>query len=210
MSLWTPGVDVSHWQGEISWPQVKDAGIGFAYIKATDGEYFLDSHFRVNWSESRHEGVLRGAYHFFRPIDVDAQVRSLIAAIDDDPGELPPALDLEVGPMDQAELENALLWLESIEAHYCRIPVLYVDRSVAQGITDERFARYPLWLADYSSVTPGSGLTEPVIPGSVIQAIWTFWQHTPAGKISGIPNQVDLDWFNGTPDQLLKVGRLPT
>ncbi len=31
------GIDVSYWQGDIDWQKVGDAGVHFAYIKATEG-----------------------------------------------------------------------------------------------------------------------------------------------------------------------------
>lgn len=33
----TPGIDVSRYQGTINWTSVRNAGIQFAYIKATEG-----------------------------------------------------------------------------------------------------------------------------------------------------------------------------
>ena len=39
------GIDVSHWQGDIDWPKVKQAGIEFAIIKAggTPARCYTDS-----------------------------------------------------------------------------------------------------------------------------------------------------------------------
>ena len=31
------GIDISHWQGTVSWSKVKDDGMGFAFMKATEG-----------------------------------------------------------------------------------------------------------------------------------------------------------------------------
>ena len=31
------GIDISHYQGSIDWAQVFEAGVKFAFIKATDG-----------------------------------------------------------------------------------------------------------------------------------------------------------------------------
>jgi lysozyme len=198
-----PGIDVSHWQSVITWPKVKSAGVEFAYIKATDGVSGVDSHFQMNRVESG--GVLdRGAYHFFRQEGISAQMNNFQKCCGAYDLELPPALDVEIGPFDQVELKQVLLFLNLLEQYSGRIPVLYVDLANAQKITNPEFARYPLWLADYSA-------REPLISGSAFQAQWTFWQHTPQGRVDGIPNAVDLDWFQGTPDQLSSVGKiLPT
>jgi lysozyme len=35
------------------------------------------------------------------------------------------------------------------------------------------------------------------------QGQWKFWQHTDVGTLPGIKENVDLDVFNGTMDELL-------
>jgi lysozyme len=64
------GIDVSWYQGYISWPAVKnmtvrDVQIGFAFIKATEGLNKVDKHFKRNWMKAGEAGIARGAYHFF-------------------------------------------------------------------------------------------------------------------------------------------------
>ncbi len=58
------GIDVSWYQLDIDWREVRKAGTRFAFIKATEGGDMLDRRFRENWRESREAGVPRGAYHF--------------------------------------------------------------------------------------------------------------------------------------------------
>ena len=59
------GIDVSHHNGEIDWSRVKQSGIQFAYIKATEGSDWEDIRFPNNWTESKKNKIYRGAYHFF-------------------------------------------------------------------------------------------------------------------------------------------------
>ena len=42
------GVDLSHHQGAVSWPQVARAGMAFAYLKATEGSTYTDPTFATN------------------------------------------------------------------------------------------------------------------------------------------------------------------
>src|SRR5512140_1906269 len=60
------GIDVSYYQGTINWTAVKAAGVGFAFIRGSDGAY-QDPNFATYWAGSRAAHVLHGAYHFFRP-----------------------------------------------------------------------------------------------------------------------------------------------
>src|SRR5690606_34538148 len=62
----TAGIDVSYYQGDITWSRVHRAGVEFAFIRVADGMDILDSKFEANWNGARRAGVLRGAYQFFR------------------------------------------------------------------------------------------------------------------------------------------------
>lgn len=94
------GIDVSHHQGEIDWAAVAGDGVGFAFIKATEGGDFVDPRFAKNWTASAKAGVPRGAYHFFtqcRPGAVQAE--NFIRVVPKDPRALPPVVDAEhMGP----------------------------------------------------------------------------------------------------------------
>jgi lysozyme len=59
------GIDVSHHQGVIDWERVANDGISFAYMKATEGNEFVDERFADNWRGAANAGLDRGAYHYF-------------------------------------------------------------------------------------------------------------------------------------------------
>ena len=64
------GIDVSRYQQRISWEDVKamqvnQIKLGFAFIKATEGNGNIDPYFKRNWKKAKDAGVIRGAYHFF-------------------------------------------------------------------------------------------------------------------------------------------------
>ena len=61
------GTDVSHYQGTISWTPVKNAGVTFAWAKATEGVGYTDAYFAINAANAKAVGIPIGAYHFARP-----------------------------------------------------------------------------------------------------------------------------------------------
>lgn len=66
------GIDVSTYQGDINWAQVKADGIDFAFIKATQGRSvsnsslrnFTDSKFAQNIVNANRWGIRIGVYHY--------------------------------------------------------------------------------------------------------------------------------------------------
>ena len=199
------GIDVSHYQGKIDWAAVAHSGIQFAFLKATEGCGPADSRFRENWAAAGAAGILRGAYHFFHPAqDIGAQtgifLRTLQAV---SPGELPPVLDLEVphewiayGCVKRAAM--ILNWLDTVQERLGTTPIAYLNPSFGPDVLGAAapvaLARFPLWVAHY---TAGS---RPSVPKPWDS--WTFWQHTSTGTVDGISGIVDLDYFNGSEDDL--------
>jgi lysozyme len=208
------GVDVSHYNGVISWKTVAAAGISFAYAKATESAGVTDKKFAANWAGIKAAGLPRGAYHFFHPQNpVDAQAARFIAAVGAlAPGDLPPMLDLEETSATTDEWDGvplaqrvplALRWLQLVEQALGRKPIVYTRRGfVLQKLGDaSALAAYPLWVAHYT------GAPQPALPPG--WNAWTIWQYTGSGAIAGITGQVDIDRFQGPQADLLALAGLP-
>lgn len=184
------GIDVSHHQGEIDWKKVKAAGIQFAYIKATEGKGMEDEDFEANWAGAKEAGIYRGAYHYFLPrVPVEAQVDQFLSVAKFGKGDLPPALDLEEEKgYTRAQLrDSSLKWLKLVEKRTGVRPVLYTMPKFAETYLDKEFGKYPLWMAklNWFWMRPPS-----------IWKDWTIWQHSHHGKVDGIREEVDLNYFH--------------
>jgi lysozyme len=193
------GIDVSHFQQEIDWHQVRRVGISFAFVKASEGTNISDPMFKQNWKDARLAGVLRGAYHFFRPqLDPAAQANFFLEKIGGETGELPPVLDVEVltAASPAQVVAGARRWLEILEAKLGRKPILYTGSAFWRNTlkNSSEFAQFPLWIAHYTSGP------NPLVPSA--WPTWTFWQFSQQGKVAGINGNVDLDVFNGTVTEL--------
>jgi lysozyme len=199
----TAGVDVSYYQGDITWPRVYRAGVRFAFIRAYDGVDVFDAQFIANWNGAKAAGLLRGAYQYFRPTvspieQADALVRVLRTYGE---GELPPVLDIET--LDGRTLAEvaaaARLWIDRVRAELHVEPIVYTNPGMWAWRPAIELGTQPLWLAHYTSQCP-------VIPAPWVR--WTFWQYTDAGQVPGIGGSVDLDVFDGTVDDLRRrLGR---
>src|SRR5689334_6073181 len=63
----TAGIDVSAAAGTVNWTSVYNAGIRYAYIKATEGASTRDPNFNTYYPAAYYAGVIRGAYHLAKP-----------------------------------------------------------------------------------------------------------------------------------------------
>jgi len=148
------GVDVSHYQAEINWYEVAAEGIDFGFVKATEGETISDALFCQNWVGMENAGIIRGAYHFFRPgTSAIAQAQHFIQKVDLKYGDLPPVLDVEVLDDVNKDVMVARLkiWLEIVEAAYGVRPIIYTNMKYYNQYLAEDFADYTLWIARYNA-----------------------------------------------------------
>ena len=63
------GIDVSKWQGRIDWQKVKNAGVGFALLRAGYGDALsypaqIDETFEYNYSQCKKVSMPVGAYWY--------------------------------------------------------------------------------------------------------------------------------------------------
>ncbi len=201
-----PGIDVSHWQREIDWSEVKRSGVKFAFIKATEfpdkrTSLFVDGEMRKNIAGASANGLLWSAYHFFRThIDPVIQAKVFCETVGEF-NSLPPVLDLEAAGSKGERLNYKVRqFLDETERITKKRPIIYSSGGFWRSyLAYEKRAHtdwaraYPLWIAQYTNLWP-----TPLYPW----AGWEFWQYSDKGKIPGIVTHVDLNWFNGSLEEL--------
>jgi lysozyme len=192
------GIDVSYWQGDIDWQKVNDAGVRFAYIKATEGGDRVDPKFADNWQRAKQAGVARGAYHFMywcRPAKEQALWFMLNVPEDDD--ALPPVLDVEWNSHSKTcpqriardtAIAKIKIMLEAMEAHTGKRPVIYTDPKFHREVLEGEFTNYHFWLRSVAARPEAK----------YRRRNWAFWQFTTTGRVPGVAGPVDRNSFNGT------------
>lgn len=190
------GIDVSKWQGSVNWESVRQAGVAFAFARATYGISVTDSCFDNNWPAMKAAGIIRGAYHFFLATeDPTQQAEFFIRTVGSlEPGDLPPVIDVESGSGTSSSLvTNVQTWLSVVEQSLGRRPIIYTGPSYWNANLTSAFGDYALWVAEY-------GVSSPKAVNG--WSNWTFWQYSSTGTVSGVNGAVDLDYFNGTSEAL--------
>lgn len=193
------GIDVSHYQGAVDWQQVAQAGMAFAFVKATQGVGDVDSDFGANWAGVKTAGLLRGAYHFYEPgDDPQQQAEHFLSVVSLEPGDLLPVLDIEtLGSQTASEIVQGIgIWLQTVQTAINRAPIVYTAPGFWNGLGTQQFGTYPLWVAEY-------GVSSPKLPAGWTG--WDFWQYSESGSVAGVAGSVDLDVFQGSPQALLQM-----
>jgi len=201
------GLDVSHWQGDIGWLKVANAGYDFVFVKGTEGKGWTDNMFHTNMAEGKNAGVYMGVYHFARPDLGNTGVEEaeyFLSVVGDylESGFLRPVLDLEVrGSLGEAALSAWVLeWLQTVENRTGIPPLIYTNLNYINYFLTHAVTDYGLWIA-YWSCEPNPTFS---IPMTGDWRDWDFWQYygpggcgPNAGFVPGIETNIDLNIFNG-------------
>jgi GH25 family lysozyme M1 (1,4-beta-N-acetylmuramidase) len=212
IAVTTPGIDVSHWQGEIDWTRVAEAGKAFAFLKATDDVDYMDPTFAANRAGARANGIAVGAYHFARPDasagDARQEAQHFVDVANPQPGDLLPVLDIETSKgLDQAGVAQwARTWVSTVKELTGVTPFVYTSPYGWAERTGDTplLARdgAPLWVAHW-------GVSSPTLPANGWDGHgWIVWQHTSTGHVHGISGNVDLDRLAGTRLGVMTIRRL--
>lgn len=192
------GIDVSEWQGEIDWQQVKAAGVEFAMVRvgwrgSEQGVLTEDTYAHKNLAGAAEAGIKVGAYIFSQAISVDEAVQEanfLINIVKDYDIQMPLVFDWEfvdaearTGQMDAQTLTAcAKAFCNTVQlAEYT--PMIYFNTNQSFQMLELReLVDYPFWLAQYDTVLN--------YPYKI-----DMWQYTETGAVPGIATAVDINLY---------------
>ncbi|WP_400158712.1 GH25 family lysozyme [Arthrobacter sp. BPSS-3] len=211
---WSPtfgvqGLDVSGYQTSVNWQQQWNMGARFAYVKASEGNYFTNSLFGSQYQGARNVGMIRGAYHFAIPNWSSGadQARYFVqngGGWSADSYTLPPVLDIEFNPYENKTINGFYFgdtcygmspsqlssWVRDFGSTMSsltgRLPVIYTNTSWWNQCLGNPggFGDYPLWVASYpGAFTNNAG---PLPSGS--WANYSIWQYSSTGPLTGDSN----------------------
>lgn len=204
----TKGLDVSHWQGTISWSKVKKAGYLFTYIKAggTSGNpTYVDPMFKTNVANAHAAGLSVGAYFYadptapYKPLEAEQQAMNFVNIMKGTMpygyGDIQPVLDFEIsgGLTGTEQAEWVREFVNTVEGQTGRQAMIYTANYYMDNNGDfggnGALSDLPLWDSWLIRYTPNT----PIPPNDGGWSTWTVWQYTDQGAVSGITGYVDLD-----------------
>lgn len=179
------GIDVSHYQGRIDWKRVaREAKVSYAYIKCSEGATIQDEYYTRNIREARQNGLMVGAYHFYRPASSpEDQLANMTAIAKVGEMDLVPIIDIEQRGNESQERFIAKLtkFIIAVEKHYGKRPMLYTGQNFYNKNLAGAFSNYTWMIAKY--------IEEPPILTDNLD--YSFWQYTSKARVPGINGNVD-------------------
>lgn len=187
------GIDISHWQGNIDFDRVKEAGVEFAYIRVgrgdgIGGEYVLDKKFQ-QYIEGFNEVEIPVGVYFFSYAnskeDAIKEAKWVLKQIKKYQVDLEIVFDWENwSRFQEFDLsfrkltDVAEAFVETVESKGYK-GMLYSSKNYLENIWYP--VNFPVWLAHYTKETNYEGS-------------YKVWQICNNGRVAGIDdNLVDID-----------------
>jgi len=193
------GIDISKFQGNVDFAQVKAAGVEFVILRLgirgyTSGELKMDERFEEYVSGAQENGLKVGVYFFSQAVneaEAVEEAKYVLKAIEGKGISMPVVFDTEPILYDSARTDNLTsnqltaitrAFMEEIKsAGYT--PMIYANsKRLCRVLHLDKLTEYPVWLADYRDV--------PDYPYS-----FKMWQFTEKGSVPGIEGNVDIDLY---------------
>jgi uncharacterized protein with LGFP repeats/GH25 family lysozyme M1 (1,4-beta-N-acetylmuramidase) len=223
-SSWQPGwgvagIDISayqatysggQWVDTLDWAGQWNQGVRFAYVKASEGNYYTNQAFGQQYTNAANTGMIRGAYHFAIPnwssgADQANYFVQNGGGWSSDGITMPPVLDIEYNPYAGqtingiymgdtcysmagsamvnwiADFSNTMLSLTG------RRPVIYSTADWWSRCTSNYggFGNNPLWIAAYNQSGPPLPAGWPT---------FSIWQYSSTGPFAGDSNAWNGDY----------------
>ncbi|MDO5548277.1 MAG: GH25 family lysozyme [Eubacteriales bacterium] len=200
----TQGIDVSKWDGSITWSKVKAAGTDYAIIRAGytgygSGGQYTDDTYATNMKNAIAAGIPVGVYIYSQATttsEAKKEAQFCLNAVKGYSIKLPIVMDVEfaedssgyTGRLYKAGLSKTqqtnicLAFCETIAAAGYT-PMIYANKSMLTSNMNAATisAKYPIWMANYTTATSYTG-------------DYTYWQYSETGTVSGISTAIDCNF----------------
>jgi len=198
------GIDESSFQhpagAKISWRSVARAGYRFAFIKATEGTYYVNPYFKADAAAAKAAGLLVAAYHFANPTNSGGTAQADYAlnhgGYHADGRTLRLILDIEPDPYLKKfcyglSPARMISWITAFtgEAHrrtglwpVINTQPIWWDKCTGKT---RAFGADQLWVQDHRPA-----IRRPVLPSGWTS--WAYWQYSITGRVPGVTGNTDL------------------
>lgn len=186
------GIDVSQWQRNINFSDVADDNIYIVYIKATQGNNYIDPYFEKNYANAKKNNLKIGVYHYLTARSIEEAIDEALffsSVISKKSFDCKLAMDFEsFGSLNKEEINNiSETFLEKVKELTNQELIIYSDSFNSKNIFSTKLAsKYPIWIAEYGVSKPAKNKNWD---------LWQGFQYSDKGRVKGINGYVDKDYF---------------
>lgn len=191
------GVDISKYQGEVDFYQLKDAGVDYVMLRVGargygSGKIIMDEYFANNMQKATEAGLDIGVYFYSQAVTQEEAIEEANVVLQSINGytlQYPIAFDMEYVENDTARVEALTradktaitkVFLDTVQAAGYRGMIYGNKEWLIKRIDLTKLTEYDVWLSQEKDI--------PDYPYK-----FAMWQYTTSAKIEGIEGYADLN-----------------
>ena len=198
------GIDVSKWNGDIDWVQVKEAGIQFVVIRAGYG-YTTDKKFKRNIEGAIENDIHIGIYWFSYACTTNMAIEEARVCADiiepyKNEIDLPVYFDFEYDSVNYARKQGVYisrsLSTNMADAFCSTIKSYGYEAGIYTNLdfSNNYFVRsvlekWEIWIAQWTKTN------------TYKKTDYSMWQYSDSGYVKGIQGKVDMNYYYGDKDE---------
>lgn len=212
-------IDVSYYQANINYEEVKNAGIEMAILRVGFTGYGIskskqkDKLFEKHYEGFKKAGIPVGVYWYscaYTESEAREEAFKVLEYIENKKIELPIFIDVEdnhdvtktgLAKLNQYHLSReeltkiVIAFCEVIEEHGYYVGIYASTHWLNRKLDMNVLKRYDIWIAHWN-------VEKPTYKGE-----YSIWQYSSKGKVNGISGNVDLDYvYKAYPDLIRERG----
>ncbi len=186
------GIDVSKWQGNINWSQVKKSGVGFAMIRSSYGNENQDPMLQNNVIGCEKYNIPYGFYHYTyakTPDQARIEAEFFLNTIAGYNPSYPVVLDIEeefYKKMSKDEVSAIITaFMDTVQSAGYNVMIYSYAKFLTDYVSPSVLNSYDIWVASWGD----ENKLKTYYTGN-----FCMWQYSSTGKVNGINGNVDLDY----------------
>lgn len=161
------GVSIDQSNGYIDFESLKNNGVKFVYLKATQGATYADDNFLSNFQRSQGSQLPVGVYHYFSfSSSPKAQFKNFVRQVATNTGSLPICILVQYyGNYDEgtvhwsAARKHIRRLMTAIRTYYKRPVIISTSHTIMQHLKLQATERTQFWLTDAQLGKPNGDAT---------------------------------------------------
>lgn len=201
------GVDISNWQRNVNYAALKNNGIEFAIVKASEGTGYQDPLFSTHYNGAKNAGMIVAAYHYVRGYDVDGQFNNIKSVV---PAGTPVIPDIEEGAGDMDSIKRLI---NKLRSNGYPVPLIYLPQwywnkmgqPSLDGLPPNWWSWYPDNAGQERSLDQGLNMVPSKIWSGFGGLDVLIIQFSSSHRIPGYSGNLDVNAYKGSTESLAQL-----
>ncbi len=176
------GIDISNYQGNVNFAEVKASGVEIVILKSTEGRTWKDDKFSTYYANAVSAGLKVGVYHYLRNNSSEDEIANFLSVVENRKFDCKVAIDMEEDFGSVSQNSKRVRGFADILISKGYEVCIYSGEYFYRDRLDNSVKDLAVWIAHY-------GVSKPDVSN------YAGHQYSETGRVTGVNGNVDMNNF---------------